>query len=76
MNDNDDGGYEEHDVDEDDFEENSEHELDAMTQTLDPNQDEEMALGIEVVKKHYRILQHTREPTNQDEEMALITFVL
>ncbi|GKC76932.1 hypothetical protein Tco_1127706 [Tanacetum coccineum] len=63
MNNNDDGVYEEHDVDEDDLEEDSERELDAMIETLDPNQDEEVALGIESVRKRYRILKQIREPT-------------
>ncbi|GKC21438.1 elongation factor G, III-V domain-containing protein [Tanacetum coccineum] len=68
MNNNDDGVYEEHDVDEDDLEENSERELDAMIKTLDPNQDEEVALGIESVRKRYRILKQIREPTANEPE--------
>nr|GEV19570.1 elongation factor G, III-V domain-containing protein [Tanacetum cinerariifolium] len=68
MNNNDDRGYEEHDVDEDDLEEDSERELDAMIETFYPNQDEEVALGIESVRKHYRILQQIREPTTNEPE--------
>nr|GEV60954.1 putative transposon protein [Tanacetum cinerariifolium] len=68
MNNNDDGGYEEYDVDEDDLEEDSKRELDAMIETLYPNQDEEVALGIQSVRNHYRILQQIREPTTNEPE--------
>nr|GEV18010.1 elongation factor G, III-V domain-containing protein [Tanacetum cinerariifolium] len=68
MNNNDDGVYEEHDVDEDDLEEDSKRELDAMTETLDPNQDENVALRIESVRNHYRILKQIREPTTNEPE--------
>ncbi|GJS26969.1 elongation factor G, III-V domain-containing protein [Tanacetum coccineum] len=46
----------------------SERELDAMIETLDPNQDEEVALGIESVRKRYRILKQIREPTANEPE--------
>nr|GEV99013.1 transposase, MuDR, plant [Tanacetum cinerariifolium] len=68
MNNNDDGGYEEYDVDEDDLEEDSKSKLDAMIETLCPNQDEEVALGIQSVRNHYRILQQIKEPTTNEPE--------
>ncbi|GJZ89844.1 hypothetical protein Tco_0661771 [Tanacetum coccineum] len=43
------GGYEKHDVDEDDLKEDSKRELDVMAEIVDPNQDEDVALGIESV---------------------------
>ncbi|GKE02886.1 hypothetical protein Tco_1390869 [Tanacetum coccineum] len=39
-----------------------------MIETLDPNQDEEVALGIESVRKRYRILKQIREPTANEPE--------
>nr|GEW53578.1 reverse transcriptase domain-containing protein [Tanacetum cinerariifolium] len=60
--------YAEHDVDKDDLEEDSKRELDAMTETLNSNQDEEVAFGIESVRKHYRILKKIREPTANEPE--------
>ncbi|GJW29382.1 hypothetical protein Tco_0046257 [Tanacetum coccineum] len=54
-----------------DLEEDCEAELNEITETLDPTPDAEVAVGIEAVREHYRLLNQIKVPTANNPQQGL-----